>query len=911
MSRSIPTIDDLLAEVSWVRRLARGLVRDAGRAEDLTQDAIAAYLERPPRRWVSARAWLSGVVRNLARMQARSEGRRRLRDQGHATGAQAPGTDVVVGRAERCQAVGAALLGLDEPYRTTLLLRYLEALSDEEIAARMGVSRSTVRVRAQRGLARLRGRLHERFGAACGAILMDLAGGVIVKTGTKVGLAAALLCLFSAGVWMLGGFGDRNTVVEDRGPEPAQQVAALPTPEETPPMPAAAAPAIDGERSLVKADESTGAAEPAPAPAPAAEHRVRGKVVNLEGAAIPEAEVWLFRRSDVEARRETAPLAQTLTDAEGRFELGPVEEFVRTGLFARAEGHAQAFQWTEERGDTTLTLGPAVRLHGRVLEEGSRQPVAGIELRVRRVSLGDEGPAFAASVTTDATGGYAFEGLEGGEVVILQLSASGVAPRVEFLRLPTRAQAFERDLLVPARAWVEGKVVDSVSFAPVAKATIRAASDPPIVLAVTGPDGTFRFERFLPIEGSPSSMLGIGGGDGPGKLSSSLRVDAPGYCLTTVSPDKLLGEEVQLPLLPAASIEGLVLDAEGQPTVAEVRLATSMPSVLDAGLYAHPALDSRRTTSDEEGRFLLPRVPWMDTFIELEVSEPGQPPLLVPDVAPRRAGETRFVEVRLAAASLLEGVVHVNGQPTEAYVYVEDGPNGARAFQKTDLQGAFAFRNLPEGSYKVEAVTADGTTMWSPEQRIDVPHPTPVQLHIVAEFDRFTGQVRNESGEPVPDQSVVAFVDRPIGGAMSMVEGSVQTDAEGRFDLVVKPRDDTRYRVGLYWGKAWIGRGDLSPNGADLHLTVPELCELRLTLVSSEGEAITKARFAWSRPGGETFDLYGGRETASDGKGTFLLELPRGDVDLKVSSPTHGLEERTERLDLDCGEGMIERLLEL
>ncbi len=50
----------------WLRRLARGLTRDAASAEDLAQDSWVA-LARTDREVHGLRAWLAGTARRLAR----------------------------------------------------------------------------------------------------------------------------------------------------------------------------------------------------------------------------------------------------------------------------------------------------------------------------------------------------------------------------------------------------------------------------------------------------------------------------------------------------------------------------------------------------------------------------------------------------------------------------------------------------------------------------------------------------------------------------------------------------------------------------------------------------------------------------------------------------------------------------
>ena len=65
---------DILQHAEWVRRLALALVKNPDDADELAQETWEAALSRPPREAGPLRPWLAGVVRNLARMRARSSG---------------------------------------------------------------------------------------------------------------------------------------------------------------------------------------------------------------------------------------------------------------------------------------------------------------------------------------------------------------------------------------------------------------------------------------------------------------------------------------------------------------------------------------------------------------------------------------------------------------------------------------------------------------------------------------------------------------------------------------------------------------------------------------------------------------------------------------------------------------------
>jgi RNA polymerase sigma factor (sigma-70 family) len=153
--------EQLLGNAGWMKSLAMALLRDEGRAEDVVQQAWVASIERPGRDPDSLRAWLHGVVRNLALKIRRTEMRRERRERLAARPEAQPGTpEEILERAEVSREVLDAVIALDEPYRSTVLLRYYEDREPEEIARAQGVAPATVRTRLSRAIGQLRDRLN-------------------------------------------------------------------------------------------------------------------------------------------------------------------------------------------------------------------------------------------------------------------------------------------------------------------------------------------------------------------------------------------------------------------------------------------------------------------------------------------------------------------------------------------------------------------------------------------------------------------------------------------------------------------------------------------------------------------------------------------------------------------------------
>ena len=155
--------DAILREGPWIRRLAGALLGDAASADDLSQDVVAeALVRRPAVETSRLRAWLRTVARRIA-------SRKRERDRAR---------DLVERRAARPEAIeqnahdrlrlyrelAAAIDRLEPPYRTALVLRYLEGLPPREIATRIDTSVMAARKRVSRGLAMLRETLDAEHG---------------------------------------------------------------------------------------------------------------------------------------------------------------------------------------------------------------------------------------------------------------------------------------------------------------------------------------------------------------------------------------------------------------------------------------------------------------------------------------------------------------------------------------------------------------------------------------------------------------------------------------------------------------------------------------------------------------------------------------------------------------------------
>jgi len=206
-----PREHELVENLGWVQRLALSLARDRDAADDLAQDVARVWLEKRPVLSDGPRGWLAAVARKLAIDRARAELSRKAREQ---SAAKPEGESYeVVERGARQRRVVEAVMQLAEPYRSSVLYRYLDGLSTREVAERMNTNEATVRKRLERGLALLRERLDREFGSNSNnwALLLlepGLRSAIFKGVGImslKWSVAAGVVALLAGAAWYVHG----------------------------------------------------------------------------------------------------------------------------------------------------------------------------------------------------------------------------------------------------------------------------------------------------------------------------------------------------------------------------------------------------------------------------------------------------------------------------------------------------------------------------------------------------------------------------------------------------------------------------------------------------------------------------------------------------------------------------------
>lgn len=128
---SVTTIEALLAERGWMRSLATALLKDADVADELVQDALVLAVRRPPGSDRPLRPWLRTVLRNLAWKRLQGDADRRAIEAERASRvgeASVPSAEELSAKLELQHLLVGFVRELDEPFRSTVLLRFHEDL---------------------------------------------------------------------------------------------------------------------------------------------------------------------------------------------------------------------------------------------------------------------------------------------------------------------------------------------------------------------------------------------------------------------------------------------------------------------------------------------------------------------------------------------------------------------------------------------------------------------------------------------------------------------------------------------------------------------------------------------------------------------------------------------------------------
>ncbi len=544
-----PQLEQLLTESRWVRALAQRLASPGHDADDLVQDTWLAAMRCPPGSTADLRNWLATVLRNLVRQGHRRSSRRRRREDENSAGRPTaePAAADLVERAATQRAVVDAVLTLDDPYRSAILLRYFEDLPPRDIAARQGIPVTTVHTHLTRGLEQLRRRLDLSRGSRAawvGAllpltpppVLLSLLCMLTMKTKT---LAIAALAIGALAVTL--------TNIEWRDPTPMRDGDSARTALASGDLErgsSGAAPAPHTQR----VDATPAEVEALATAATPAARVARGRTVDPEGQAIAGLGVALA--TDMGEIADEAP--RTTGDASGAFALPLPADTAGRILVDRAGWRTVMHASCGTSSVPRLALvvaAPSVELAGFVRSDtGSPLGHAQVrvvwpqDLRSRLSDISDAAAEETIEALADKDGAFT---LRAARVrgALLMTTADGFVP--DRRALPEVAAPGMQIVLtrhVPTAGAVQGQVVDPRGM-PVAGASVALGG----ATVLSDDDGS-----FLITDSDPGTTLTAARAGHRRGVMQKPDAGWPPFVVLTLGPQPL-------------SIRGRVRDAGGAP----------------------------------------------------------------------------------------------------------------------------------------------------------------------------------------------------------------------------------------------------------------------------------------------------------------------------------------------------------
>lgn len=646
-----PPFDSLLIHASFVQRLARSLLRDEHAADDLAQDVLVAAWkhERAATKGNVTYGLLATIARRLATNRARGERRRIARESTSTNEIAATSPEQILDRETLRRHVVEAVLELEEPYRSTVIARYLDELPAEVIARRNGIPLETVRTRLKRATASLRERLERDLGKDWRVGILGIVGvgpGTAIVT-TAVGISGWIVTagfvLIGASAWFAMPHDELDPTIE----EVAHEIQRRSEP-------------VGPAGNLTEEGSADSATERVVVDLPTRIfiRRLRGQCFSQAGSPIVGVSValtdTLHRDDGMEVR-----LAETTTDATGCFEFEATEATGRLRFEARgfATHRIDIAEWFENKGvvdSDAMDLGNILLPQGASVSGNIVDPLGRPVADARVVVARERDPYIftwwrghlAERSLFDATlsaidGSFTLNGVPHDWVRVYATGAEGVTFRSEPIAVSDRGNDLVRVVIERLSessrvvALAQNELGEPISSARLVHRFSREFDGPMIlsnaVPVVTGLDGRYEFFRL------DSEWHAIELRDDEGVLA---RVDG-------IAP----GERVVcLRARPRALVTVLAHDLARQ----RVRLEERFVEVL--GREA-PGIDLFRTpisieSGDIDGgvAFRIPAVP-----VKISIRKPGFVPVEIGPIEPDEVPEE--IEVELTPAPGIRGVV--------------------------------------------------------------------------------------------------------------------------------------------------------------------------------------------------------------------------------------------------------------
>jgi protocatechuate 3,4-dioxygenase beta subunit len=581
---------------------------------------------------------------------------------------------------------------------------------------------------------------------------------------------------------------------------------------------------------------------------------------------------------------------RTETDGEGAFRLTGLPFDVDVNVTANAEGRvSRSEQVRVSEGETRTGLELALRsrpvVRGTVTSSDGALP-PGTHVQISRPASFDSNQPYSwqdperrwdsvemRPVAADGT--YAIELPWDSGQLIVRASGDGASPvESEPVTLAEGTPEYRVDLELTAGRFLEGRVVEEGSGAPVEGALVALGTQHPMaekqpwmaqnvfppLRAVSDAEGRFRV---------PFTKDGKG----------DLRVERDGYVETKRTQGLPAVGQVEVRLAPALRIAGVVHFSDREPAAGvQVSYTSNKPQAF---------YQSQTVISGDDGRFEIRDLAKGAYTVTIQPPWNGDVNVRQMSLPSVEAGTTDLeitVEHGLAITGRVLGADGEGLPNTWINAQRESADNGGVwRGASSQADGSFKIVGLDEGTYTLHVNGSNGTVS---QQVKGVAAGTQDVVVRLADGLEIRGRLVDTQGSPIPNESLYASrIEETEEGVRNVVGGnsSGQTNADGEF--VIHGLAPGEYVIQRMQGNGsperrnhvLEGGGRISAGATGVELVLSAGALITGTVVDGNGNAVRDANSFWVKA-----QLAGGQDvkwSSVKADGTFEIAGLAADVD--------------------------------
>jgi len=782
---------------AMVYATCKRILRNDADAEDVAQECFLTLAKTTKRPKTHLAAWLQAVATNRALDRIRAEKRRKERETRFVSEQPAPAetqwNDLSVH-------IDEAVAELPENLRQPIVLHFFENQTHDAIARQMGVSRTAITHRIQKGIERIRKSLRRRGAIVTAAALGALLQKHLVAEAAPRSLLVALSKIALAGTARASAAGVPGTLAMFGGLLFMKKIAigaavvialGLVLWKAVPPRPTGPETTTT---SLGKRQPSSDASEHVRTPpvehAPTVkpqEHAqpeeeraveatlgtVAGKVYDAETGR-PLADVMLFLASRAEPGVRPS---RTTTDKDGQYRFDEVAagvydiDYAGLGLPARGQNEAKTVSLDDGQFATDVDFAVVMghRIRGRLVDTEGRQVTGAMVMAAPNPYVSDE-----TMVNDLAADDGAFELCFGFRqtaqflfactVPVFGAQGDMLASDVHGPVSPSTDGSPEIELVMYPTARISGVVVDARGLA-VADVLVVPGAERQSGFIQAWEAGRTDSDGAFSLVGLPAGSYRLGLLSPEGGQSTSPR---PPYGSIELAHGQVV-EGLKLVLDRGLAVSGRVSDEMGNPVVgAYIRCAEGQARSKEDGAYTLTGLTA--------GQYTLK----VDHEQYVDVSREH--------VSAGQSG----IDFRMKRRGAIEGRVidAVTGRPIAEFqvlhfpeIFTPFAPGWERNLvSQVDENGAFHIPDVRPGRVTVVA-RARGYLQAS----VEVPYVAPAETvsDVVLRLEKgltVEGEVLTSAGQPVANAAIIP--GRLQGMARAEESIAARSDADGKFTLI-------------------------------------------------------------------------------------------------------------------------------